>query len=107
MDSGRCEISCKLQYKHVLLLLAYKSERNKTQAQKAIDYNMGETLNMGRHVLPYTQELIEWGLIERTNPEDPSSLGHKSVITAYGLDELNGYFCKLNSISNRDPNFGF
>lgn len=103
MTIGRNQIT----YKHVLLLIAYKSERNKTQAQKAIDYNMGETLNMGRHVLPYTQELLDWGLIDRTNPEAASSSGHKSVITAHGLDELDSYFCKLNSIADPDPKFGF
>ena len=62
-----------LTHKHMLLMLAYKSERNKSQAQKAIDYHVGEVLNMGRHVLPYTQNLIDWGLIERTNPEAPAS----------------------------------
>lgn len=107
MEITKSKIAYKLQYKHVLLLLAYRSERNKTQAQRAIDYNMGETLNMGRHVLPYTQELIDWGLIERTNPDDPSSLGHKSVITTLGQDELESYFAKLNSIANPNPNFGF
>lgn len=106
-DSSRSEMLYKLQYKHVLLLIAYKSERNKAQVQRAIEYKMNEPINMGRHILPYTQELIDWGLIERTNPQASSSSGHNSLITALGLSALDGYFSKLHSIADRDPKFGF
>lgn len=104
---SKSRIPYPLTHKHVLLLTAYKSERNKTQAQKAIDYNLGIDMNMGRHVLPKTQELIDWGLIQRTNPQAPASKGHRNIITEQGLYELDCYFEKLNSIASPNPQYGF
>ena len=96
-----------LKYKHVLLLLAYKSERNKSQAHKAIAYGLGTELHMGRDILPLTQELIDLGLVRRTNPTAPAVSGHKHVTTADGCQEIENYFNSLESISEPNPRFGF
>lgn len=96
-----------LNQKHILLLLAYKIERSKSQAHKAIAYQFGKELHMGRDVLPLTQELIELGLVERTNPNAPAVRGHKHVTTADGCKEIEAFFNSLESISRPNPKFGF
>lgn len=96
-----------LTHKHYLLLLAYRIERSKSQAQRAISYEAGEHLNMGKHVLPHTQELIALGFIQRTNPNEPRVRGHKHLITSEGKHELERYFDKLQSISRPNPAFGY
>lgn len=94
----------RLKYRHILLLLAYRSERNKSQAKLAIEYTMEENINPGRHVLPMTQQLIDWELVRRTNPDEPDSKGHRILITDQGEQALANYFAKLNSISA--PQYG-
>lgn len=60
-----------------------------------MDINMSN----GRHVLPMTQELLDWGLVRRTNPDEPNSKGHKILITNQGRAAISKYFEKLDSIS--------
>ena len=96
-----------LSYKHTLLLIAYKSERNHSQAQKAIEYELNEKMSMGRHILPYTRNLVEWGLVERTNPEAPRVCGYRHKTTNKGIEEIEAYLEKLDSISKPKPKFGF
>lgn len=93
--------------KHIFLLYAYKQERNKSQAQKAISYYMGRELNFGRHILPLTQELIDLGYIERTNPDASSKTGHNHMITPKGEDAVKQYLRTLESISKPQAEFGF
>lgn len=93
--------------KHVLLLQAYKHERNKRQAQEAIAHYSGRELNFGRHVYPLTQDLIDWGFVKRTNPGSSNAKGHKHIITSTGKEALSNYFKMLDSISQPQPNFGF
>lgn len=95
------------KYKKILLLLAYKSERSKSQAFKAIAYQLGTELHMGRDILPLTQELINQGLVLRTNPEAPSVKGHMHITTVEGCKEIEAYFNALESISQPNPKFGF
>ena len=106
MLSIKC-YSLTLTDKHILLLLAYAPERSKVQAQRIIDYRLGKELHMGRHILPLTQELIDLGLIERTNPGSPSVKGHKHVTTSRGHEVVNEYFDLLKSISEAEPQFGY
>jgi hypothetical protein len=89
------------------LLLAYKAERNKSQAHKAIAYGLGKELHMGRDILPLTQELIDLGLVKRTNPNAPAVSGHKHVTTTDGCQAIENYFNSLESISHPNPRFGF
>ena len=95
-----------LKYQHILLLLAYKSERSKAQAYRAITHE-DERIDMGRHVLPFTQELVDWGLVRRTNPGAPSVKGHRHLITSKGMSALENYFERLNNIAHLKPNYGF
>jgi len=97
----------RLNPNHIHLLLAYMRERSKSQAQKAIGYRLGKEPHMGRHILPLTQELIDYGFIERTNPDSPSVKGHKHVITSRGREVVKEYFDLLKSISEAEPKFGF
>lgn len=102
-----------LTEKHILLLCAYKQERNKSQAQEAIDYCTGRVLSFGRDILPFTQQLIDWGCIERTNPNASFKKGHKHIITPKGEEALKQYLERyskmLESISKWKPQsrFGF
>ncbi|MGK7930471.1 MAG: hypothetical protein AB4041_03410 [Microcystaceae cyanobacterium] len=82
----------RLTEKHVLLLQAYKQERNKSQAQQAIYYCTGRELSFGRHVLPLTQQLIDLGYIKRTNPNASSKKGHTTnyeVSRTYSVNKKN------------------
>lgn len=96
-----------LNQKQILLLLAYKLERSKSQAHKAIAYQFGKELHMGRDILPLTQELIELGLVVRTNPNAPAVKGHKHLTTTEGCKEIENYVNSLESISEPNPRFGF
>ncbi|MEL7523439.1 MAG: hypothetical protein AAGJ80_17780, partial [Cyanobacteria bacterium J06553_1] len=107
VNRTECGFSFRLTYRHYYLLQAYSCERSKTQVQKAVEYSIDERLNMGRHILPITQELIDWGLIARTNPDAPSSLGHKSLITQLGKQVLNCYMKKFEQISLPNEKYGF
>ena len=93
--------------KHVLLLYAYKRERNKSQAQQAIYHYTGRELNFGRHILPITQELIDLDYIKRTNPNASSKRGHNHIITPKGEKAVSQYLETLESISKAQPKFGF
>jgi len=96
-----------LTYKHFLLLSAYQTERSKAQAERAISYEMNEKMSMGRHVLPYTQHLIDWGFIVRTNPDEPRVRGHKHLITETGLQALDRFLGGFKGIANSNPEFGY
>lgn len=96
-----------LKEKHIYLLLAYKMERSKSQAHKAIAYQFGRELHMGRDILPLTQELIELGLVIRTNPNAPAVKGHKHLTTTEGCQEIENYINSLQSIAQPNPRFGF
>lgn len=85
--------------KHILLLLAYMQERSKSQAQRAIADRTQKQLHLGRHVLPLTQDLLEWKLIKRTNEGSPSVKGHKHKTEPEGCREVDKYFEKLKSIA--------
>lgn len=96
-----------LTYKHFLLLSAYQAERSKAQAHRAINYEMNENLSMGRHVLPYTQQLIDWGFIVRTNPNEPRVRGHKHLITNEGRHALDRFINGFKDLSIPNPDFGY
>lgn len=96
-----------LTEKHILLLQAYKQERNKSQAQQAIYHYMGRELSFGRHILPLTQELIDLDYIERTNPNASSKRGHNHIITTEGEEAVRRYLQMLESISKPQAKYGF
>ena len=93
--------------KHFMLLLAYRVERNKSQAQKAIYYCTNKQLSFGRHIVPFTQELIDLGYIKRTNPNSSHKQGHNHIITLEGEKAINEYSMQIDSISRPQPEFGF
>ncbi len=97
----------KITYKECLLLLAYKSERNQRQAGHAILYRLGKELHMGRDILPLTKILIKHGYLERTNPNAPKVSGYRHKTTAKGIEAIDEYLYRLNSISEPEPGFGF
>lgn len=96
-----------LTYKPTLVLSSYKVERNKSQAQRAISYEFNENLSMGRHILPYTQQLIDMGFIARTNPDEPRVRGHKHLITDQGQLALDRYLERFNKIATPNPAYGY
>ena len=88
-----------IKIEHIYLLLAYSQKRNKSQAQKAIYDSLEIDLSLGRKVIPLTQELVEWGLIERINPNSSNSSGHVHETNFKGRVEIEKYIKKLRSIS--------
>ena len=100
-------MSFHLTYRHQLILLSTQNVRNKSEIQKEIYIRMGEDLSMGRHILPYTKQLIKWGLIARVNPGEPDVKGHKLLITDAGTLEVQKYIERLNSFNKPSPDFVF
>ena len=94
-------------YYRILLLQAYTQPRNKTQAQKAIEYEMGIRLKMGRLILPLTQELIDQKLLEKVVPPNPGDRGHFCLITPKGRTAIEDYQKRFSSIGNPNPKFGY
>ncbi|MEO0374184.1 MAG: hypothetical protein AAF329_06040 [Cyanobacteria bacterium P01_A01_bin.17] len=62
---------------------------------------------MGRYILPYTHNLIDWGLLERINPDAPKVCGYIHRTTEDGLEVIDEYFESLQSIGVPCPEFGF
>lgn len=96
-----------IDYKDILLLKAYEYERSQTQAGKAIAYCIGKELHPGRDLLPRTKKLLEWRLIERTNPGECRKKGYKHLTTEQGKRLVNQYFDLIGSISEPNTKFGF
>ena len=99
--------SLKVTERHILILISYRAERNKSQVRDAIFYHTGKDINFARHILPMTQELIDYELIVRTNPNSPNVKGHKHLITQKGEKVINKYFEMLNDISKPIENLGY
>lgn len=98
-------IGSSLKFNQLLMLQAFKVERNKTQAQRAIEQNTGIRVNMGRYILPICQQMLDNGLIERTNSKEVR--GHTYLITSKGEKILEGYYAQLVAISEKNPDLGF
>ena len=94
-------------YYRILLLQAYTQTRNKTQAQRAIEYEMGIRLKMGRIVLPLTQELIDQELLNKVAPPKPGDRGHFCLITSKGRAVIEDYQKQFSSIGKSNPRFGY
>lgn len=71
---------------HYLLLMAYFSNLNISQACELIHTKFDRNICPGRKGSPYTQELIDWGLVIRTNPGSSCRKGYYHKTTEKGLE---------------------
>lgn len=92
---------------HLLLLLTFYHERSYSDAKTAIEARDVKNMPLGRTILPCTQELVDWGFVERTNPGASRRAGHRHITTAKGKEVVEACFEKLRSLSQPGEGFVF
>ncbi len=97
----------KITENHYLLMQSYRTPRSYTASQKAINYYLGKHINLPRKIPSLTQELVDWGLVERTNPGSSCREGYKHKITLKGKEVIQEYESAIRRISEPCPKFGF
>ena len=88
-------IVLKFKPKLYYLLLVYCEKRNYTNARNHINEVMGLNLHPGKTIPRYTDHLIEWGLVERINPNSSDREGCNHKITDKGKLFLEFYEAKI------------
>ena len=84
---------------HVYLLLAFCNHLNLSEAQNLLDDQLYKRYHLGRKIIPYTQELLDWGFLERTNPGAPRVSGYMHLTTPKGREAIDQWFETLKSVS--------
>jgi predicted Zn-ribbon and HTH transcriptional regulator len=80
---------------HMQLAIAYQVPRNLSQVGRALDQELGKVYHQGRHIIPYTQNLEDWGYIQRVNPGACKSAGYIFQTTALGKQIIAKYYLWL------------